>query len=292
MVKSMTGYGKAEIAVDNKKITVEIRSLNSKQLDLSVRMPSMYRPLEYEVRNRIGKVVQRGKVDVFITAETVNAAVPANINRELFMSYYSELKELAKEMDDKGKHMDLVLMMSILRMPDVVASETTEISEHEKEALFSAVNDALAAFEVFRGQEGHALIGDMLERIGKIEQYRKDVEPFEKRRVEVIKERIRENIASLGVAVDQNRLEQEMIFYVEKLDITEEKVRLDNHCRYFREVAGEEENVGRKLGFIAQEMGREINTLGSKANDSDMQRLVVMMKDELEKIKEQVLNIL
>lgn len=292
MVKSMTGYGKAEIAVDNKKITVEIRSLNSKQLDLSVRMPSMYRPLEYEVRNRIGKVVQRGKVDVFITAETVNAAVPANINRELFMSYYSELKELAKEMDDKGKHMDLVLMMSILRMPDVVASETTEISEHEKEALFSVVNDALAAFEVFRGQEGHALIGDMLERIGKIEQYRKDVEPFEKRRVEVIKERIRENIASLGVAVDQNRLEQEMIFYVEKLDITEEKVRLDNHCRYFREVAGEEENVGRKLGFIAQEMGREINTLGSKANDSDMQRLVVMMKDELEKIKEQVLNIL
>lgn len=292
MVKSMTGYGKAEIAVDNKKITVEIRSLNSKQLDLSVRMPSMYRPLEYEVRNRIGKVVQRGKVDVFITAETVNAAVPANINRELFMSYYSELKELAKEMDDKGKHMDLVLMMSILRMPDVVASETTEISEHEKEALFSAVNDASAAFEVFRGQEGHALIGDMLERIGKIEQYRKDVEPFEKRRVEVIKERIRENIASLGVAVDQNRLEQEMIFYVEKLDITEEKVRLDNHCRYFREVAGEEENVGRKLGFIAQEMGREINTLGSKANDSDMQRLVVMMKDELEKIKEQVLNIL
>ena len=132
----------------------------------------------------------------------------------------------------------------------------------------------------------------MLGRIGKIEQYRKDVEPFEKRRVEIIKERIKENIASLGVAVDQNRLEQEMIFYVEKLDITEEKVRLDNHCRYFREVAGEEENVGRKLGFIAQEMGREINTLGSKANDSDMQRLVVMMKDELEKIKEQVLNVL
>ena len=292
MVKSMTGYGKAEIAVNNKKITVEIRSLNGKQLDLSVRMPSMYRPLEYELRNRIGKVVQRGKVDVFIAAETVNAAVPANINRELFMSYYSELKELAREMDDKGKHMDLVLMMSILRMPDVVASEATEISEHEKEALFSAVNDALAAFEVFRGQEGHALVVDMLGRIGKIEQYRKDVEPFEKRRVEIIKERIKENIASLGVAVDQNRLEQEMIFYVEKLDITEEKVRLDNHCRYFREVAGEEENVGRKLGFIAQEMGREINTLGSKANDSDMQRLVVMMKDELEKIKEQVLNVL
>ena len=292
MVKSMTGYGKAEIAVNNKKITVEIRSLNSKQLDLSVRMPSMYRPLEYELRNRIGKVVQRGKVDVFIAAETVNAAVPANINRELFMSYYSELKELAREMDDKGKHMDLVLMMSILRMPDVVASEATEISEHEKEALFSAINDALAAIEVFRGQEGHALIVDMLGRIGKIEQYRKDVEPFEKRRVEIIKERIKENIASLGVSVDQNRLEQEMIFYVEKLDITEEKVRLDNHCRYFREVAGEEENVGRKLGFIAQEMGREINTLGSKANDSDMQRLVVMMKDELEKIKEQVLNVL
>ncbi len=178
-------------------------------------------------------------------------------------------------------------------MPEVVTSETEEISDGERTALFDAVDEALAAFDAFRTQEGQTLIADLLARIGKIEAYRKSIEPFEARRIGVIKERIRENIASLGVPVDANRLEQEMIFYVEKLDITEEKVRrLDNHCRYFREVASEEENVGRKLGFIAQEMGREINTLGSKANDSDMQKTVVMMKDELEKIKEQVLNIL
>ena len=292
MIKSMTGYGKAEAVEGKRKITVEIRSLNSKQLDMSVRIPQAYRQLEYEVRNRIGKAVQRGKVDVYINVETDTAAIPVNVNRELFMAYYSVLKELGSGMEEKGRGMDPVLMTAILKMPEVVTSETEEISDGERTALFDAVDEALAAFDAFRTQEGQTLIADLLARIGKIEAYRKSIEPFEARRIGVIKERIRENIASLGVPVDANRLEQEMIFYVEKLDITEEKVRLDNHCRYFREVASEEENVGRKLGFIAQEMGREINTLGSKANDSDMQKTVVMMKDELEKIKEQVLNIL
>lgn len=292
MVKSMTGYGKAEAAAGSKKITVEIRSLNSKQLDLALRIPSVFRPFEYELRSLVSKAVLRGKADVYIGVEKEDSSLPVGINKEVFMSYYSALKELAAGMDDKGKGLDPALMTAILKMPEVVNSESAEVPEEEKQALFEAVRDALAAFESFREQEGKTLVGDLLARIDNIESYRKEIEPFEVRRIEVIKERIRENIASLAVPLDSNRLEQEMIFYVEKLDITEEKVRLDNHCRYFREVARTEENAGRKLGFIAQEMGREINTLGSKANDSDMQKLVVMMKDELEKIKEQILNIL
>lgn len=292
MVKSMTGYGKAETHAGNKKISVEIRSLNGKQLDMAMRMPSVFRPLEYEIRSRISKAVLRGKVDVHVSVESETVSIPVSINRELFMEYYSLLREMGAELEDKGRGLDAALVTAILKMPDVVSSESAEVSEEEQQALFGAVTDALAAFDAFRIQEGKTLIEDLLARISKIEAYRKEIEPFEVRRVQLIKERIRENVASLAIPVDANRLEQEMIFYVEKLDVTEEKVRLDNHCRYFREVAATEENAGRKLGFIVQEMGREINTLGSKANDSDMQRLVVMMKDELEKIKEQILNIL
>ncbi len=292
MIKSMTGYGKAAGTSDNKKITVEIRSLNSKQLDMSVRTPQAYRPFEYEIRSRIGKAVQRGKVDVYINVETETAAIPVHINRELFMAYYEVLREVGSGMADGGRGMDPALMTAILKMPEVISGESGEVSDAEREVLLRTVDEALAAFDAFRLQEGRTLIDDLLARIGKIEAYRKSIEPYEARRVGIIKERIRENIASVGIPVDENRLEQEMIFYVEKLDITEEKVRLDNHCRYFRQVAADEEHAGRKLGFIAQEMGREINTLGSKANDSDIQKTVVMMKDELEKIKEQVLNIL
>ncbi len=288
----MTGYGKSEATVGNKKITVEVRSLNSKQLDLAMRLPALYRPFEYEIRSRIGKAVVRGKVDVFVNVETTVAALPVAINRELFKTYYETLRSLGAELNCGGEGMDAALMAAVLRLPEVVSSETPSVSDEEREALFGALDAALTAFDAFREQEGRTLINDLVARIGKIEGYRREVEPYEQRRVQVIKERIRDNIASVGIPVDENRLEQEMIFYVEKLDVTEEKVRLDNHCRYFREVAAGEENVGRKLAFIAQEMGREINTLGSKANDSDMQRLVVMMKDELEKIKEQVLNIL
>lgn len=289
MIKSMTGYGKAEVMIGAKKITAEIRSLNSKQLDLSVKLPGAYRPLDYEIRSRVGKAVQRGKVDLYINMESSDATLPVNINTELFKAYYKTLNKLAPGI---GQYMDAALMIAILRMPEVVSSESAEVDQNEQKALLMLVDDAVASFDSFRLQEGDTLIKDLIGRIGRIEAYRKELEPFEARRVQIVKDRIRDNIASIGVQVDANRLEQEMIFYVEKLDVTEEKVRLDNHCRYFREVAGGEENAGRKLGFIAQEMGREINTLGSKANDSDMQKLVVQMKDELEKIKEQVLNIL
>ena len=187
---------------------------------------------------------------------------------------------------------DAALMQAVLRMPDVVTSEEQEVSDAEIAAIVEAAKIACAQLDAFRQQEGAILIADLLNRIALIEQYRHEVEPFEMARVDVIKSRIRENIEKLQIEVDNNRLEQEMIFYIEKLDITEEKVRLDNHCRYFREVAAEEEAPGRKLGFIAQELGREINTMGSKSNEANMQRLVVKMKDELEKIKEQVLNIL
>ncbi len=291
MVKSMTGYGKAEITAGNKKITVEVRSLNSKQLDLAVRMPAIYRPFEYDIRGMVGKTVQRGKADVYISTESAGAVMPVNINRELFSAYYETLKGIVSDMPG-GEFMDATLVSSVLRMPEVVSGDSAVASEEERQALMSAVVSALEGFDAFRVQEGKTLIDDLIRRIELIEKYRREVEPFEKRRVETIKARIRENIASVGIPVDENRLEQEMIFYVEKLDVTEEKVRLDNHCRYFKEVAASEENVGRKLGFIAQEMGREINTLGSKANDSEMQQIVVRMKDELEKIKEQVLNIL
>jgi uncharacterized protein (TIGR00255 family) len=187
---------------------------------------------------------------------------------------------------------DAAIMQAVLRMPDVITSEDTEVSEGEIAAIIEATNLAARQLDDFRSQEGAILIADLLKRIDLIEQYRHEVEPFEMARVEVIKSRIREHIEKMAIEVDNNRLEQEMIFYIEKLDITEEKVRLDNHCRYFREVAAEEEAPGRKLGFIAQELGREINTMGSKSNEANMQRLVVKMKDELEKIKEQVLNIL
>lgn len=292
MIRSMTGYGKAVADTENRVVTVEVRSLNSKQLDLSVKLPSMYRPLEYDIRNRAAKVLQRGKADIFITYENKASAPTANINRELFMSYYRTLFELSEKMDGGMEGLTGSMMGCILRMPEVVCNETANVSDTEQKALMEAVDEALCAADAFRMQEGGSLMKDLLYRIDRIQACKNDVVPFEKRRIDVVRDRIRESIAALDLKVDENRLEQEMIFYVEKLDITEEKVRLDNHCAYFREVAGCEENPGRKLGFIAQEIGREINTLGSKANDSDIQKIVVQMKDELEKIKEQVLNIL
>lgn len=286
----MTGFGKGEAQYGDKKFRVELRSLNSKQLDLSVKLPGRYRAVEAEVRAIVTRELQRGKVDCFISVEAATAETSAHINREAFKAYVDELREvcdtnlLAPDSD--------ALLRAVLRMPDVVTSEEQEVADEELAAIVAATQEAAKQLDAFRVQEGAILIADLLRRIELIEGYRHEVEPFEKARVEVIKSRIRENIEKLGVEVDNNRLEQEMIYYIEKLDITEEKVRLDNHCRYFREVAAEEEAAGRKLGFIAQELGREINTMGSKSNEANMQRLVVQMKDELEKIKEQVLNIL
>ena len=290
MIKSMTGFGKGEAVVGDKKFRVELRSLNSKQLDLSIKIPSKYRAAEAEVRSIVTRELQRGKVNCFVSFEAAVAETSSHINRESFKAYSEELRQVSAE---GGLTIsDDALLRSVLRMPDVVTNEEREVSDDELKAILEATAIAAEELNKFRVQEGAILIADLLKRIDLIEQYRHEVEPFEGARVEVIKTRIRENIEKLQLEVDNNRLEQEMIFYIEKLDITEEKVRLDNHCNYFKEVAAQEEAPGRKLGFIAQELGREINTMGSKSNEANMQRLVVKMKDELEKIKEQVLNIL
>ena len=290
MIKSMTGFGKSEATVRNRKITVEIRSLNSKQLDINVKVPPVYRQSEYEIRNIVARRMQRGKVDLFVTVESLSTQTSARIDREAFREYIRQMNDaLVYAGIDAGYD---AMLAAVMRLPDVVAAESESVSDEERQALLTAVEEAVAQLDAFRVQEGAILFADLLHRVEKIEGYKAEVIPYEKARTETIRARILDHLAQLNLEVDRNRLEQEMIFYLEKLDITEEKVRLANHCNYFREVAAEEEGVGRKLGFIAQEMGREINTMGSKANESNIQILVVKMKDELEKIKEQVLNIL
>ena len=286
----MTGFGKGEVSLPNKKITVEVRSLNSKQLDLSVRMPGIYRQKEFDLRSAAAAAIQRGKADISVTVENTTVSTSATVNKEIFAEYMRQVNE-ALTFSGVSAEYDAIIP-AVLRMPEVVSAQTENLSEEESAALMQALELALVQFNSFREQEGATLITDLLRRVDMIEEYKRQVEPYEATRAETIKNRIRENLVQLKVDVDTNRLEQEMIFYIEKLDITEEKVRLANHCNYFREVAAAEEAIGRKLGFIAQEMGREINTLGSKANEANMQILVEKMKDELEKIKEQVLNIL
>ena len=290
MVKSMTGFGKGEAALQNKKITVEIRSLNSKQLDLGLRLPAVYRQSEYEIRNIIARTIQRGKVDVFVTVESQAVETPARINKEVFREY---LHQMTDTLAFAGIDADYdAIVPVIMRLPEVISTETESISDEEHAALIAATEAAAARLDAFRMQEGAILIADLLGRVDRIESYKEEVVPFEKARTETIKARILDNLEKLQADVDRNRLEQEMIFYLEKLDITEEKVRLANHCRYFREVAAGEEGAGRKLFFFYDYLCSEIYTMGSKANESNIQILVVKMKDELEKIKEQVLNIL
>lgn len=290
MQKSMTGFGKAEITIDNKKFTAEIRSLNSKQLDLSIKVPAAYRAAEYELRNIASQMLVRGKIDITVTVETTDTETSAQINRDLFRAY---LHQVTDALAYSGIDADYdAIVPAVLKMPNVISSDTASAPEAELKAIKDAVTEAAKRLDAFREQEGATLIADLLRRVDKIEAYRNEITPFEQSRADVIRTRIRESIEKLGIEADNNRLEQEMIFYIEKLDITEEKVRLQNHCKYFREVAENEPQAGRKLGFIAQEMGREINTTGSKANQHDIQILVVKMKDELEKIKEQVLNLL
>lgn len=290
MQKSMTGFGKAEITIDNKKFTAEIRSLNSKQLDLSIKVPAAYRAAEYELRNIASQMLVRGKIDITVTVETTDTETSAQINRDLFRAY---LRQVTDALAYSGIDADYdAIVPAVLKMPNVISSDTASAPEAELKAIKDAVTEAAKRLDAFREQEGATLIADLLRRVDKIEAYRNEITPFEQSRADAIRTRIRENIEKLGIEADNNRLEQEMIFYIEKLDITEEKVRLQNHCKYFREVAENEPQAGRKLGFIAQEMGREINTTGSKANQHDIQILVVKMKDELEKIKEQVLNLL
>ncbi len=286
----MTGFGKSEVSLPSKKITVEVRSLNSKQLDMSVKLPSTYRTFEFEIRSLAAAAIVRGKCDITVSVENTLAQTSATVNREVFREY---LRQVNDALSFSGVDADYdAIIPAILRMPEVVSSQAENISDEEHAALIKAVSEALEAFNSFREQEGATLIADLLRRVDKIEDYKLQVEPYEHTRAETIKQRIRENLAQLPVEVDSNRLEQEMIFYIEKLDVNEEKQRLANHLNYFVETMNEGQGQGKKLGFIAQEMGREINTLGSKSNHAEMQKIVVRMKDELEQIKEQVLNVM
>ena len=290
MQKSMTGFGKAEVKVGTKKFVAEVRSLNSKQLDLSVKVPSAYRAIEFDIRNLAAKTLVRGKIDITVSFEATETQTAAKIDNDMFRTY---LRQVNDALTYSGIDADYdAIVPAVLKMPNVMSAESSTATDDELTAIMQAVGEAIEALDKFRTQEGATLITDLLARVDNIECFRNEITPFEQPRAEAIRTRIREQIEKLELTPDNNRLEQEMIFYIEKLDITEEKVRLSNHCRYFREVAAEEETPGRKLGFIAQEMGREINTLGSKANNHDIQILVVRMKDELEKIKEQVLNLL
>lgn len=285
-IKSMTGFGKGVSELDGKRITVEIRSLNSKQLDLNVKLPSSYRDSEFAIRTVISKALVRGKVDVFVNTELLGGKKCMPINIEVVNEYYDQLKSCNIDFSNGD------FLQTIMRMPETILSERNEVSEEETAALFTATQQAMEAIDNFRVQEGEVMMKDILNRINKIETLKTELLSYEGERMQTVKSRLRESLDKLSQSVDENRFEQELIYYLEKLDITEEKVRLQQHLDYFRTVCGEEEEIGRKIGFITQEIGREINTTGSKSNHAQMQQCVVKMKDELEKIKEQSLNIL
>ena len=291
MIQSMTGYGKATATFGEKKIHVELKSLNSKALDLSVRMAPLYREKEMEIRNQISKTLERGKVDfsLWIEKEAAEAATP--INAALMNNYYEQIKNITATTDIP---MPADLFATLLRMPDVLTKvDIQELSDEEWAVVRQAIDEAITQITNFRIQEGAALEKKFHEKLDNIEALMKDIEPYEMERVTKIRERITAALEkTISVDYDKNRLEQELIYYIEKLDINEEKQRLTNHLAYFRETMATGHGQGKKLGFIAQEMGREINTTGSKSNHAEMQNIVVRMKDELEQIKEQVLNVM
>ncbi|MCI6119880.1 MAG: YicC family protein [Prevotella sp.] len=292
MIHSMTGYGKAVMAYNDKKINVEVKSLNSKSLDLSARICPLYREKEIEIRQSIAKALERGKVDFAIWTEKNAAADATPINKELMGAYYKQFVDIV---NTTGIPAPQDVFATLLRMPDVMTkTDIEELSDEEWAVAQECINMALDQLVKFRSQEGAALQKKFEEKIDNIETLLAAIEPYEKSRVEKIRQRIIDGLQSIPeVDYDMNRLEQELIYYIEKLDISEEKQRLANHLKYFRETMNEEgHGVGKKLGFIAQEMGREINTTGSKSNNAEMQNIVVKMKDELEQIKEQVLNAL
>ena len=291
MMKSMTGFGKAVSEIPGKKVTVEIRSLNSKQLDLNLRIPYLYKEKELELRAEISKQIERGKVDITVFTESTNETFPVAINKPLAKTYYKELKALSEELNENNHN----LLSLVVKMPDVMKAEReiVELDEAEWKQVKITVDKAIDAFQKFRGDEGNTLSNEFITRIGIIDKLLAEVVIMDAPRVENIKTRIKNNLAEAidKEKIDQNRFEQELIYYIEKLDITEEKLRLKTHIDYFLNTMKEAAS-GRKLGFITQEIGREINTIGSKANDANVQKLVVQMKDELEKIKEQLLNVL
>lgn len=286
MIHSMTGYGKATAECSDKKITIEIRSLNSKSLDLNTRIPSIYKEKELEIRKILSEKIQRGKVDFMIQTEANADSKSQTLNSSIIKAYIQEFKEITPSATDAE------LLSIVMRLPDVMAFTAQELDEQEWSLILKLIHEAVDCLNQFRLAEGSVLEKDFIERILKIDSLLDQVDPFEKERLETLKERFIKNLDELKVDYDENRFEQEMIYYLEKLDITEEKVRLRNHCNYFLETLKDSNSEGKKLGFICQEIGREINTLGSKSNNSGMQKIVVQMKDELEKVKEQVLNIL
>lgn len=291
MILSMTGYGKAAVPFQSKKINVEIKSLNSKNLDLSLRLASLYREKEMELRQRIAKVLKRGKVDFSIWIETDSGTTPTPLNEALIEKYYRQIKGIS-ERTGIPEPADWYNML--VRLPDVLTNTTImKPDEAEWSVVCMAVDKALEELQAFRRQEGESLEKKFNEKLNNIESLLQSIEPYEAARVPKIKETIIKGLEKIPeVDYNKNRLEQELIYYIEKLDISEEKQRLTNHLNYFRKTMAENRPNGKKLGFIAQEMGREINTTGSKSNQAEMQNIVVMMKDELEQIKEQVLNVL
>jgi len=292
MILSMTGFGKAVAVFENKKITAEIKSLNSKQLDLSIRLPQPYRASELDFRNIIAKTLERGKIDLFIYSEEIDSASDHSINIPVVKRYKEQIEEMAQMLE---LPVPTDWYSTLLRLPDAIKSDSisSEISEAEIALVTSVLKESLNSLVEFRTQEGARLSTFFKEKIEKIQYLLNQVAQYENERVTKIKSRIEDSLAKLAtVEYDKNRFEQEMIFYIEKLDITEEKLRLQNHLDYFLDTLENGHGQGKKLGFISQEMGREINTMGSKANQAELQKIVVMMKDQLEQIKEQVLNVM
>ena len=290
MTHSMTGYGKAVAELPNKKVTIEIRSLNSKQFDLYTRVPVMYRVKEIELRNSLSQLLERGKVDLTINVEQFAKDVSSRIDYNVLNQYKKDIEQWSNNM---GVSAPDDWFSVLLRLPDVMKQEVEELDDEEWNIIKATINKAVESLIVFREQEGKMMENVLIEKISNIRSLLSDIAPFEGERIEKVKSRILEELSRMeGIDYDKNRFEQEIIYYLEKLDINEEKTRLAHHLNYFEEVLKENNSQGKKLGFITQEIGREINTLGSKSNLSGMQRIVVQMKDELEQIKEQVLNIL
>jgi len=289
MIQSMTGFGKASGELKQRKVTVEIKSLNSKQLDLSVRIPNIYKEHEMTLRNYLARNLERGKVDFLIYIENTGTEALSNINQAVLESYYTQINESSQKL---GISVPADWFQTLLRLPDVMKYEAQEVDEEEWKAVMTIIDEALVQLQSFRKQEGSMLEKLFIEKIGNISSLLSEVDIYENDRIEKIKTRITENLENLNVDYDKNRFEQELIYYIEKLDVNEEKSRLDNHLNYFLKTMKQDSGQGKKLGFIVQEIGREINTLGSKSNNAEMQQIVVRMKDELEQIKEQVLNVL
>ena len=290
MIQSMTGFGKVTTELPARKVTIEIKALNSKQLDLFTRIPSIYREKEMDIRSILSQKLERGKIEFMITIENIGKEITSKINISAVESYKKQIEEIAESLN-VSQPTDW--FQTLFRMPDVIKTEMAEADEDEWETVLCAIEETVKKICEFRIQEGAMLNNFFEQKISKISELLKQIEPYEKERLDKIKARITDNLQKIpDVQVDSNRLEQEMIYYIEKLDINEEKTRLVNHLKYFIETLKSRHGQGKKLGFIAQEIGREINTLGSKSNHAEMQQIVVQMKDELEQIKEQVLNVL